>query len=89
MFLALTIAVIVTFGLTPEQWWSLSERTKLNKISGTLRSAWGKAWCVEKGVLPVDKDMMRAIDRGIMSWEANVMECIGYDTKLMQKLTKA
>ena len=75
--------------MSTEQWAALGDRTRAHKVSGTLRSAWGKAWCVEKGVLPVDKDMMRAIDRGIMSWEANVMECIGYDTKLMQKLTKA
>jgi hypothetical protein len=67
----------------------MGDRTRAHKVSGTLRSAWGKAWCVSKGVLPTDEAMMSALDIGIMSWETSVVECIEYDSKLLQQLNKA
>ena len=75
--------------MSTEQWAALGDRTKAHKVSGTLRSAWGKAWCVEKGVEPTDGGMMNALDTGILSWQANVIECIEYDAKLAQQLLKA
>ena len=75
--------------MSTEQWAALADRTRAHKVSGTLRSAWGKAWCVEKGVEPTDEGMMRALDMGILSWQAIVIECIGYDVKLVQQLLKA
>jgi hypothetical protein len=74
--------------MSAEQWAAFGERTRMHKIGGTLRSAWGKAWCVEKGVQPTDEGMMRALDMGIMKWEASVIECIEYDAKLLQQLIK-
>ena len=64
----------------------MKERTRAHKVSWTLRTAWGKAWCVEKGVEPTNEGMMGALNMGILSWQANVIECIGYDAKLVQQL---
>ena len=75
--------------MSTEQWAALGDRTRAHKVSGTLRSAWGKAWCVENGVQPIHEEMMRALNMGILSWQANVIECIGYDVKLVQQLLKA
>jgi hypothetical protein len=74
--------------LSAEQWAAFGDRTKMHKISGTLRSAWGKAWCLEKDVQPTEEGMMRALDMGIMTWEASVVQCIEYDVKLLQQLIK-
>lgn len=81
--------VLHTFTMSTEQWAAMEDRTKAHKVSGTLRSAWGKAWCVDKGVEPTDEGMMRALNTGILSWETNVIQCIGYDVKLVQQLLKA
>ena len=77
-----------TFKVSTEQWAAFGDRTRTHKVSGTLRSAWGKAWCVGKGVEPTDEGMMRALDMGVLSWQASVIECIGFDTKLVQQLLR-
>jgi hypothetical protein len=59
---------------------------KKNKVSGTLRSAWGVTWCEEKGVRASDDDMMKAFDKGILQWEAHVVECIAWDKALFEQL---
>jgi hypothetical protein len=81
--------VLHTFTMSKEQWAAMGDRTKAHKVSGTLRSAWGKDWCVEKGVDPNHEGMMEALNMGILSWQVNVIECIGYDVKLAQQLLKA
>jgi hypothetical protein len=86
--LGVDASVLNTFIMSMEQWGSLGERTKINKVSGTLRATWGKTWCVESGVQPTDEGMRSALDAGIMSWEASVVECIGYDPKLLSQLLK-
>jgi len=57
-----------------------------NKVTGTLRSAWGAAWCEEKGIRALDDDMLHAFDVGILQWEAHVIECIDWDKELFQQL---
>jgi hypothetical protein len=75
--------------MSMEQWSALGERTKINKVAGTLRATWGKQWCLDSGVQPTDEGMRSALDAGIMSWEVSVIECIAYDTKLLSQLLKA
>jgi hypothetical protein len=72
--------------VSPAQWRAFSRRTKKNKVSGTLRSAWGQAWCEEKGVKPSDEEMLNAFDVGILQWEAHVIECVDWDRTLFQQL---
>ena len=79
--------VVHKFSMTREQWKAVGERTRLNKVQGTLRSQWGKAWCVDKGIMPTDEAMMKALDDGVMSWQAAVLECIDYDTELLRQLS--
>lgn len=67
----------------------MGEKTKFRKVRGTLRSKWGKEWCVESGVLPTDEAMMKAFDDGVISWQAIVVQCIDYDSKLVQQLVRA
>jgi Domain of unknown function (DUF6697) len=81
--------VLHTFHMSKEQWRQLGERTRIRKIQGTLRSQWGKAWCVEKGVLPTDEGMMTAFNEGTLLWQASVVECIDYDADLLQQVIKA
>jgi len=81
--------VVHIFQMSREQWKSLEEKTKFRKIRGTLRSKWGKEWCVDCGVLPTDEAMMKAFDDGVMSWQASVVQCINYDSKLVQQLVRA
>jgi len=75
--------------MTKDQWKSLSERTRNHKVQVTLRSQWGKAWCIEKGVMPTDEGMTQALDEGIMTWQATVIECIDYDANLLRQLMRA
>jgi hypothetical protein len=75
--------------MSREQWKDLGEKTKARKIQGTLRSQWGKAWCVDSGVDPTDEAMRKALDDGVMSWQVSVVQCIDYDAKLVQQLVKA
>jgi hypothetical protein len=81
--------VIHIFQMSREQWKGLGEKTKFRKIRGTLRSKWGKEWCVDSGVLPTEEAMMKAFDDGIMSWQATVVQCINYDSKLVHQLVRA
>jgi len=74
--------------MSMEQWTALGERTKINKVAGTLRATWGKQWCVESGVQPTDEGMRSALDNGIMSWEVSVVECIAYEANLLTQLSK-
>lgn len=80
--------VLNTFKVTADHWKALGDRTRAHKVSGTLRNAWGRAWCVEKGVQPTTEGMTKAFDTGILSWEAVVVECIGYDVNLVQQLSR-
>ena len=75
--------------MSTEQWAQFGERTKLNKVRATLRSQWGQSWCVEKGVQPIEAEMMKALADGTMVWHASVVQCINFDKKLLQKLIKA
>jgi len=86
--LLLANIVVHSFTLTREQWKALGERTRVHKVQGTLRSQWGKAWCVDKGVMPTDEGMMRAFDEGTMSWQAAVIQCIDYDVDLLRQLVR-
>ena len=74
--------------MTREQWRGVTQRTRQNKVSGTLRSQWGRQWCTELGVVPTEEEMMKALDDGIMSWQAAVIECIDYDEGLLTQLTR-
>ena len=80
--------MVHTFNVSRDQWAAFTERTKAHKVSGTLRSAWGKAWCVDNEVQPTDEGMMEALDAGLMSWKATVVQCVGYDAKLLQQLLR-
>jgi hypothetical protein len=75
--------------MSRDQWRKVDPRTRTRKVAGTLRSQWGKAWCVEKGVQPTDEGMMTALDEGILRWQASVVQCIDYDVKLLSQLMKA
>lgn len=81
--------VVYTFTVSTEQWLAFGDRTKAHKVSGTLRAAWGKEWCVEKGVAPTFDGMLKAFDDGDMHWHAYVVQCVDYDTKLFQRLIRA
>jgi hypothetical protein len=75
--------------MSKEQWRKVDPRTRNRKVVGTLRSQWGKTWCVENGIQPTDEGMMAALDEGILRWQASVIQCIDYDVKLLHQLLKA
>lgn len=72
-----------TFTVSIEQWASLGDSTMACKYFERKRSAWEKAWNVEKGGF-TDQGMMENLDLG--SWPAYVIECINYDEKLAYQL---
>jgi len=80
---------VYNFTVSTDQWAAFGERTKAHKVSGTLRAAWGREWCTDKGVAPTDEGMMRALDEGDMHWQAYVVQCIGFDAKLLQQVNRA
>jgi hypothetical protein len=75
--------------MTTEQWGQFGDRIRLTKVRATLRSQWGQSWCVESGIEPTETAMMAALDEGVMTWHVSVIQCIGFDKKLLQKLIKA
>ena len=39
--------------------------------------------------MPTDEGMTQALDEGIMTWQATVIECIDYDANLLRQLMRA
>jgi len=64
----------------------LHEQTRKAKVAGTLRSLWGASWCEEKGIQASDHLMLKALDEGILTWDAHVIECIDWDKSLFGRL---
>jgi ABC-type transport system involved in cytochrome c biogenesis permease subunit len=78
--------VVHTFTVSPSQWLALPEQTRKAKAKGTLRNVWGVTWCTEMQVAASEKPMLKAFGSGVLSWTAHLIECIGWDESLWQRL---
>jgi hypothetical protein len=75
--------------LTPKQWSEQSRRFKDERTQWIVdNNGWGKRELRRLGLSVNFENARRAIERGDIKWEIKVLECIGFDADLYERLTE-
>lgn len=71
--------------MTINQWTNVCERVKVQKTRPWFIKGESKKWCKMNGV-DLKSGFRDALDQGRYCFDCLVIQCIGFDTKLYEKL---
>jgi hypothetical protein len=78
--------IVQTFPISPTQWSNLPERLKAWKTREVNVRGAAKQWCAKNKIDITD--FREALDQGRWNFDAMVIECISFDRKFYEMLTK-
>jgi hypothetical protein len=71
--------------MTKKQWENISERVKSQKTRHFVVKGEARKWCLRNGI-DMRREFREAVDQGLWRFDCLVIQCIGFDRKLYQRL---
>lgn len=77
--------VLHAFAMTRKQWENINERVKSQKTRHFMVKGAARKWCLKNGI-DMRREFRTAVDQGSWRFDCLVIQCIGFDRKLYQRL---